>query len=375
MTWSRCAACFVIATIAAAASGGDARAVVGGHSIPIRSAPWTVAIRVSSSLIVNCTGSIIGPSTVVTAAHCMYDANGALLRSAELTVTAGVSNYLDPRSHDAEQDRHVRSFRVHPGFRPDGVQGEPADDIAVLRLSSPLDLAGPDARAVALPSARSGFPSGAKTMFIGFGQQREGVATPSGGLDAIGASVDPQGSCGQPRSEDLILLNAIILCASSVKGAPCYGDSGSGLVATGVHPVLIGVLSGAALVDCKPGDHQYYTYAAAPEIGRFIKGDTRPPIAPRLSYQTMEARFDDPLHVGDGVLCRATGLGRATSVRYSFLTATGRVLQDGARSTYVVQATAEGSDLHCLAAVTNPGGTTLAKVDLAPVVPHRVTGS
>ena len=106
----------LVITAAVAASGTrGAGGVVGGRPLHVREAPWTVALRLNWSLKEHCTGTLVGPATVLTAAHCLYGPWG-LRTPATLTVTAGVSNYLDPQPGDAPQTRAVASYRVHPGY-------------------------------------------------------------------------------------------------------------------------------------------------------------------------------------------------------------------------------------------------------------------
>jgi trypsin len=346
--------CIVVLVVAASVAGGrGAGGVVGGRPLSVRDAPWTAVLRLNWSLKEHCTGVIVGASTVLTAAHCLYGAWG-LRTPATLTVTAGVSNYLDPQPGDAPETRTVASYRVHPGY---GHRYEP-DDIAVLRLDRPFRL-GADVRAVPLAPAGAAYPSGAATAIVGFGQQHQSVATPTGALVAAPASILQQGVCGAPRWF-LLPLNGILLCASAPAGAACFGDSGSPLVIGGRRPVLVGVLSQLRGAGCVRGVGAVYTYVGAPEIRRFIEGDEHPPMSPRLSAASIELHYPDPLRVGDLVSCHVDWLRAARRIRYTFATFGGRVLQSGSDRTYTVASGAAGHELVCIVAASNGGGTTLA---------------
>lgn len=349
----------VLTAVVAVAGARGAGGVVGGRPVPVREAPWTAVLRLDWSLKEHCTAVIVGPATVLTAAHCLYGYWG-LRTPATLTVTAGVSNYLDPRPGDAPQTRTVVSYRVHPGY---GRRDEP-DDIAVLRLDRPFRLR-PDVRAVPLAAAGAAYPAGAATTIVGFGQQHQSVATPTGALVAVPATILPQGVCGVPRWF-LLPLNGVRLCARAAAGAACYGDSGSPLVIGGRRPVLVGVLSQLRGNGCVRGIGEVYTYVGAPEIRRFIAGDGHPPMSPRLSAASIRLHYREPIHVGDAVSCHVDWL-RVARIRYTFATFGGRVLQSGRKRTYTVAPGAAGRELVCIVAASNAGGTTLASRFLTDV--------
>jgi hypothetical protein len=357
----------VAALLAAPASA--ATTVVGGTPIRVQAAPWSVFVEVNVGPARDiCTGSVVDASHVLTAAHCLFGSGGARVPAAAVSIRAGVSNFSAPLASDREQDRAVSSVRVHPGY---AWTGRPApDDVAVLVLSSPLRLGGPAVQAVALPTSGSRFPAGATVGLAGFGRQHPTSAS-SGPLDWMTATVDTQGDCGAAGA-GLIENNGILLCASSRAGAVCSGDSGSGLVTTGGTPTLVGVAS-AASTACEPGSQSLFTYTGAAEILRFIRGDNRPPTAPRQGGRTwVDLRWRPPLVAGDAVSCMTGGWRGQPRFSYSFVRASGgKVLQSGPRTTYVVPAAAVGAAIFCEVAASNAGGTTLERTGAARVGPSR----
>jgi hypothetical protein len=370
MTVSRPTGCVAFAALAAALSVGSASGVVGGRSISIRSAPWSVFVQATypGGGIYSCTGSIIDALHIVTAAHCLYSTSGALVQPSEVRVKAGVSNSLDPSPSDVLEDRQVSSFRIHPYFARTGRLSP--DDVAVLELSSPLDLGGPDAQAVALPNVGAPYPVAASAMLAGFGDDRP-RARESGPLVAMRATVPQQGHCGSPRARGLLPANGVTFCARSRVSALCDGDSGAGLVTTGSRPVLIGIATGNA--KCKPGNQGLFQYVGAPEILRFIRGDNKPPPSPYWDFPGIVKCFwDKPLRVGVRIVCMNLRLTRASTITYSFLTDSGRILQKGTRSNYVVQAAAIGAEVYCLVTATSPGGTALQESVESETVKPRV---
>ena len=345
-----------------AGAASPAPRVVGGTAVQVQSAPWAVFVTfVSGDMRLQCTGSVIDASHVLTAAHCLYDEAGALAQPSAVSIAAGISNYAAPASTDLEQDRPVASFRVHPGyaFLDTGLP----DDVAVLTLAAPLDLSGPAVQAVALPAPNTPFPAGAAVSIAGFGQQIS-TADPSGQLESMTATVDPQSQCGEYTQLELIQFNnAVLLCLTSPTSTFCNGDSGSGIVTTGGTPVLIAVAD-AGTAGCPVGTHGISAYVGAPEILSFIQGNDQPPTAPRPSGLTTSYRLTwaQPLVVGDILTCTTKGWPEPVTIVYSFLnTATGEVLQTGPGGSYLLPANAVGSQIVCELAVTDSGGTTLVK--------------
>ena len=358
MATIRLARCLTAIAAAAAVSTGLAAAagrVVGGNPIQIQSVPWTVYVQNQTPTArFLCTGSILDSTHVLTAAHCVYDESGNIAQPSGLAVRAGVSDFSAPLATDAEQDRGVASFRVHPGYL--WTSRSTPDDVAVLALASPLDLSGPAVQAIALPPLGAPFPAGATVGIAGFGRQSPTVNA-SGPLAWMTATVDAQGSCGGPTGASVLADDAIIVCASSATSAACNGDSGSGLVTADTH-ILVGVVS-AGSPACGAGSHTLYTYIGAPEILRFLQGDDQPPTAPRETSLTyVNLKWDPPLVVGNSLECSSGNWAGSPTLTYSFLDAdAGDVLQSGASSTYRIVSADVGHTIYCQVTASNDGGS------------------
>jgi hypothetical protein len=360
----------MVASAAASGAGG----VVGGRPVSVDAAPWAVYVRDESAAgVLACSGSVIGASEILTAAHCLYDESGRLAPPSDLSVLAGVSNVSAPVATDAEQAREVRSVRIHPGYSWASRIGP--DDVAVLTLSTPLELGGPDVRAIALPSGGEVFPAGKAVALAGFGEERPGEPE-SGQLEWMTAMVDPQGSCGTTVGEETVLADdAIRLCAASPSSVPCEGDSGAGLLSGGSTPILLGVLSGGPAV-CAAGDHSVFAYLGAPEILGFIRGEARPPTAPRQTPETTASiSWAAPLAVGSTLRCASRGWADGpVRLRYALVTGRGRTLQAGSRASFTLSAAVVGESLFCQVSATNAGGTAVARTAPTPPVGPRPGG-
>jgi hypothetical protein len=339
----RLRAALPLAVAAALAATGGASGVVGGTATEIGQAPWHVAVvQLRGTQTVGiCGGSIIDATRVVTAAHCLYGNFGTPVAPTSLSVRAGISDFRAPRATDAEQARAVARYRIHPGYEHRADQS--FDDVAVIYLDVPLDLSGPNARAIPLPGGGATYLSGQAATLNGFGQQLAGT-TPNGGLYRIDSNLEEQADCGT--------YNAVVLCAVSTTGSACNGDSGSGLVLAGV---VIGVAS-TARSGCPAGGRVVYTSLASPEILRFVEGDDAPVAAPRR-LQTADLRAPAALQVGQTVTCSPGIWTNNPTFGFRFLDAvTGRLLQQGLGESYVLKAADVGRSIRCAVTATTAGG-------------------
>src|SRR5437870_3354055 len=130
----------VFVVLLAKLSSPNGSALAGPPPVSIHSAPWAVAVL---SALPNkegfvCSGSIIDPLHVLTAAHCLLTPRGAYILPRQLTVVAGVSDYAHPGPTDAKQQRGVFDERIASGFDPQLSSFppifNPAPDIALLTL-------------------------------------------------------------------------------------------------------------------------------------------------------------------------------------------------------------------------------------------------
>lgn len=116
----------VIASVGVAAP--PAAALTGGRALAKGEVPsWVARIYVSGQPA--CTGSLIGTSIVLTAAHCVTDQAGAPLAAPRVTVSLGQA-----RDQRRALRRSVTEVRVPTEFSPDHYGG----DIALLLLAAPI---------------------------------------------------------------------------------------------------------------------------------------------------------------------------------------------------------------------------------------------
>ncbi len=161
---SRLVAVFlVLAPLTAAADPPRAPGVNaedGRQVMDITRPPWNSVARVQTNIGGKCTGTVIGPRLVLTAAHCLYNhRTRALLAAGSLHVLLGYER------GDYKLHLTVERLHVPPGYDGSRPGESLTADWALLRLSG-------DAQVPALPlSSRPARPTD-KVAVAGFSQDR-----------------------------------------------------------------------------------------------------------------------------------------------------------------------------------------------------------
>lgn len=231
-----------VAVPAFASTGPRARSsIVGGG--PANPAQWPYAVAIFRKGHRHCTGSVIGPTKVLTAGHCVAGFN-----LANFQVIVGRP---DLRAKTAGQVIGVSSGRVHPDFEQTGLH-----DVAVLNLAQPTS-APPVALASAQQSAAATVP-GATLRVAGFGATNPFGVHLSPFLKQTFEIVRTDHRCLKAYTRDLFAPESMICSLGAKRKKPgrfkihtsaCSGDSGGPLVAdTPTGAVQVGTVSfGGAL--------------------------------------------------------------------------------------------------------------------------------
>jgi protease YdgD len=129
-----------------------------------RQQPWDAIAKVQTNIGTRCTGALIAPSTVLTAAHCLYNRRTrALLQAGSLHVLLGYNR------GDYQWHRLVARYAVGQGF--DGPKGGlQGSDWALLELDGAI----PEL-VVPLPIATGLPPPGVAIALAGYNQDRAQV--------------------------------------------------------------------------------------------------------------------------------------------------------------------------------------------------------
>lgn len=232
---------------------GSAQAIRGGSAASAASAPWLVGLitKDSNGDTYGCSGSVIAPTWILTAAHCVTEETDDEMLTFDASEVRVMRPGQNPWAAGAWESAY-RAVSVLPNenYLFNKVW-EPWSDLALIELEAPI----PGTKVIALDSANSSHTSGENVRAYGWGSTsnsgtapRTGKSTPLKVLSGIGDT-----SCRKWTSKQFTHAASLICAgATTTTNAICSGDSGGPLVkfsASG-KPVQIGVTSFAGKAEC-----------------------------------------------------------------------------------------------------------------------------
>lgn len=232
--------CLGLAALAPAACvhgeeiGADEYEIVGGDDTTITQHPWQIALTTNSGFQF-CGGSILNPSWVLTAAHCVVGGD------ADMRVVAGITRVSQQSSG---QIRAINAVATFPGFVDPAV----GKDVALLHLATPLDLSGASARSVPLvtpaDAAAGATSAGVVSTITGWGTLSSGGNSPDV-LQEVDVPLISNADAQEAYQQEDITADQLGAGIIGVGGVDsCQGDSGGPLtVPFGGGPRLAGVVS------------------------------------------------------------------------------------------------------------------------------------
>ncbi len=239
--------------------------IFNGTSCAVRPSPVVAIVLTNPDLSQSsCSGVVVGPTTVLTAAHCYCDLDE--------TVCAGTSgNKLGSRVYYANNaESTVISVQIHPQYERITDTRDRRDklryDVAILRLSAPAPV-------TPLPLSES------ETVAIGETLSTFGYGEDESGISGIPFFSQPPGTFFRLQSGETVVSDKRDSTIESIftgAGAnPCGGDSGGPLILNKNGKLgVVGLTSvgkarrGRA---CQPGEISIYTDLQDTTVQSFVR--------------------------------------------------------------------------------------------------------
>ncbi|XP_011339310.1 chymotrypsin-1-like [Ooceraea biroi] len=194
----------------------EPEAIIGGQRAAPGEFPWQCSLVVDGEHSCGC--SIIGPSKILTAAHCLNDVVAPPYTN--LRVLTGSIIINQGSSHV------VKSARIHPNYIPD-ISAAWVNDIAVITLETPIQF---DKFQTPIPLADSPPVLGTVCTLSGWGLKTV-LGNPSKVLLKMDQSIVSNQVC---QNNHGLKVTESHLCAFNRRGSgACTGDSGGPLVCNG----------------------------------------------------------------------------------------------------------------------------------------------
>ncbi|XP_073841318.1 uncharacterized protein [Musca autumnalis] len=217
--------------------------IVGGKPIPIRRAPWQIALYNDGYFI--CGGSIISVHWVMTAAHCIGGGGSYAVRAG--------SPFLDRGG----QIRRARIIVVHGGYN--GNTGN--RDIALIRVRQKFRIT-KYVKPIALARRGRRLP---KQFFVsGWGTTSENGQV-SMRLRGVKLRKISRRKCQRKYANDGIRITKFMICAKRPRKDSCQGDSGGPLVRRRIQYGIVSFGIGCARPKY-PG-----VYTNVPRLNKWIR--------------------------------------------------------------------------------------------------------
>nr|XP_022909811.1 brachyurin-like [Onthophagus taurus] len=215
--------------------------IVGGYEAARNSIPYQAGLFITTPAgTFFCGGSLISPTTILTAAHCVDGASSVQVRLGAHSVSAVESTQVRITSE---------RFTVHSGWDADTL----FNDIALVHLPEAAPINAP-IQTIQLPSGDTSDFAGVSARVSGWGKDSDQAAGISPVLRYVFAPVITNSECSNTFGWYITSGHVCIRGTGGI--GSCSGDSGGPLVVDGVQ---IGVVSFGAAAGCELGYPSAFT--------------------------------------------------------------------------------------------------------------------